>query len=221
MSGQKFKVAVLISGTGSNLKALIEAVSEKRLALEICLVISNRASAAGLDHARQAQIPIAVIDKTGFAGNLAQDREIVRALGQVSPDLVLLAGYMRVLGAGPVNAYRGRMINLHPSLLPRFPGLHTYQRVLEAGDTEHGGSIHFVTTELDGGPVISQVRIPVQSGDTAEALAARLSPREHQLLLATMELFTRRRVKMFPGGVMLDDSPLTRPLLLNSKGLFD
>ena len=221
MNPARLKVAVLISGTGSNLKTLIDAVAGRRLALDICMVISNRAKAPGLNHARRAGIPVTVIDASQFGSNRLQDREITRVLNSTRPDLVLLAGYMRILGAEPVTQFLGRMINLHPSLLPRYPGLHPYQRALEAGDAEHGGSIHFVTTELDGGPVISQVRIPVEMEDDADALAARLAPREHQLLIATMELFTQHRVRMIPGGVMLDGVPLTRPLILNREGSFD
>lgn len=221
MSQPRFKVAVLISGTGSNLKTLIDAATSHRLALDICLVISNKAEALGLSHARLAGIPVKVINSIQFGSGVLQDQEITRVLERAEPDLVLLAGYMRILGAEPVRHYLGRMINLHPSLLPRYPGLHTYQRALDAGDTEHGSSIHFVTTELDGGPVISQVRIPVQADDDAAALATRLAPREHQLLVATMELFTYQRVKMLPGGVMLDEAPLAQPLLLNCEGTFD
>lgn len=220
MSPPRLKVAVLISGTGSNLKTLIEAVARQRLSLDICLVISNKAEAPGLHHARLAGIPVAVINKQ-FGSGALQDHEITRVLDRAEPDLVLLAGYMRILGAEPVTRYLGRMINLHPSLLPRYQGLHTYQRALEAGDTEHGGSIHFVTTELDGGPVISQVRIPVDTDDDAASLAARLAPREHELLVATMELFTHHRVKMVPGGVSLDENPLAQPLLLNCEGTFN
>jgi len=221
MSATRLKVAVLISGTGSNLKTLIDAVHCGRLDINICLVICNKPGAPGLDHARNAGIAIALVTPQQFPTGSQQDREITRLLLNCGAELVVLAGYMRILGTEPVNRFKGRMINLHPSLLPLYPGLDTYRRALESGDNEHGGSIHFVTSELDGGPVISQVRIPVNPGDSPAALAARLSPREHLLLLATVELFTRNRVEMCPGGVMLDQVLLSQPLELNHQGKFD
>jgi phosphoribosylglycinamide formyltransferase-1 len=146
---------------------------------------------------------------------------VTRCLDGKDVELVVLAGYMSILGARLVDRYAGRMINLHPSLLPLYPGLDTYRRALAAGDREHGASIHFVTAELDSGPVISQVRIPVLPGDTTRELAARLGPREHELLRATVELFTERRVELHADAVVLDGQRLTQPLLLNEKNHFD
>lgn len=218
MSHRPLRVAVLISGTGSNLKTLIDAAHSGRLNIEISQVISNRSEAPGLDHARDAGIETRVI---AASDRSAQDRAIARCLDGKKVELVVLAGYMSILGTGLVARYAGRMINLHPSLLPLYPGLDTYRRVLAAGDREHGASIHFVTAELDSGPVISQVRIPVLRGDTDRELAARLAPREHDLLRATVELFTERRVEMHSTAVVLDGQRLTRPLLLNEQNHFD
>jgi phosphoribosylglycinamide formyltransferase-1 len=217
----RLRTAVLISGTGSNLATLIRAVVEQRLDIDICQVVSNRADAGGLQHAHSANIPVSVLPVAAAGGRSQQEQQVGDCLEQCGAELIILAGYMLILGAGLVNRFRGRMINLHPSLLPLYPGLNTYQRVLRSGDSEHGASIHFVTPELDGGPVISQVRVPVLPGDTPGELAARLGPNEHRLVLATVELFARRRVKMRSGRVYLDDDPLDMPLLLNEDNAFD
>lgn len=214
---RRLRVAVLISGTGSNLKALIDAVADGRLAIDIVQVVSNRAEAGGLEHARRAGVPVRVIDRID-AGEIGEDAAVAACLQAAAPDLVLLSGYMRIVGAPLIQAFGGCMINQHPSLLPRFKGLDTYRRVLEAGDAEHGASIHFVTAELDGGPVIAQVRVPVVAGDTPASLAARLGPQEHRLLLAVMELFSDRRVEMRDGTACLDDRALASPLLLHEDG---
>jgi phosphoribosylglycinamide formyltransferase-1 len=218
MSHRPLRVAVLISGTGSNLKTLIDAARSGRLNIEISQVISSRSEAPGLRHARDAGIETAMIAASDRSG---QDRAVTRCLDGKDVELVVLAGYMSILGARLVDRYAGRMINLHPSLLPLYPGLDTYRRALAAGDREHGASIHFVTAELDSGPVISQVRIPVLPGDTTRELAARLGPREHELLRATVELFTERRVELHADAVVLDGQRLTQPLLLNEKNHFD
>lgn len=218
MSHRPLRVAVLISGTGSNLKTLIDGARSGRLNIELSQVISNRSEAPGLRHARDAGIETEVIAASDRAG---QDRAIARRLDGQDVELLVLAGYMRILGARLVARYAGRMINLHPSLLPLYPGLDTYRRALAAGDREHGASIHLVTAELDSGPVISQVRIPVLPGDTARELAARLGPREHELLRATVELFTERRVELHAGAVVLDGQRLIQPLLLNEHNRFD
>jgi phosphoribosylglycinamide formyltransferase-1 len=218
MNQPALAVAVLISGTGSNLKALIDAKASGRLTIDITLVISNRAEAPGLDHARAGNIPFAVVD-SGTAAQ--QDREIISRLSDSGAELVILAGYMRIVGSELVEAFGKCMINLHPSLLPLYPGLDTYQQVLNAGDREHGGSIHFVTAELDAGPLIAQVRIPVLPEDSPSELAARLAPEEHRLLLATVELFTMRRVINDAGRVLLDGQPLPKPLNLNPLDNFD
>lgn len=209
------RIAVLISGTGSNLKALIDARAAGRLEIDIARVISNKPEAPGLEHARRAGIPCNVFPSASAASREALDGQISDCLEAVRPDLIVLAGYMRILGAGLVKRFTGKIINLHPSLLPKYPGLDTYRRALEAGDETHGSSMHFVTEGLDDGPLIAQVRIPVAADDSPASLAARLGPEEHRLIVATVELFTRHVVEQGPNGVLLDGTPLRQPLLLN------
>jgi len=207
----RLAIAVLISGTGSNLKALIEAMQSGRLNIDIVRVVSNRAEAKGLDYARAAGIPVSVFGGKGEALDVA----IGDCLEATAPDLVVLAGYMRILGPGLVRRFQGRIINLHPSLLPRYPGLDTYRRALDAGDREHGSSMHFVTEGLDDGPLIAQAHIPIRPDDNPASLAHRLGPVEHRLIVATVELFTRHRVEMGPGCTKLDGQAMKRPLKLN------
>jgi phosphoribosylglycinamide formyltransferase-1 len=213
---RSLRLATLLSGTGSNFAVLLEAQKAGRLPVEFVHVISNRAEAQGLARARQEQIAVSVIDRHS-AGAAGQDAAIEALLASLEPDLILLTGYMRILGPGPVNAFRGRMINQHPSLLPRHKGLHTYRKALEAGDSEHGASIHFVTPELDDGPVIAQVRVPVKAGDDEATLADRLRPREHALLLAVIQYFADQRLDMHDGLARLDGETLTEPLQLDAE----
>jgi phosphoribosylglycinamide formyltransferase-1 len=217
---ERLRLAVLISGSGSNLKFLVDAVSQGQLPLEIVQVISNRADAGGLEHARQAGISHTVINRAmAAAGSCNEDQLIAQCLREAQPDLVLLSGYMRIVGAQLVDEFAGQMVNQHPSLLPLYKGLNTYARVLEAGDREHGASIHFVSAELDGGPLIAQVKIPVQAGDTPQTLAARLAPQEHRLLLAVMQAFCQRQLSLQGSTVTYLGAPLSRPLLLGDKTL--
>jgi phosphoribosylglycinamide formyltransferase-1 len=210
------KVCVLISGSGSNLQALIDARDEKRIDIDIVSVISNRADARGLERANKAGIPTSILDHRGFADRNEFDRALALLIGSGNPQLVILAGFMRIIGPGVLDPFNGRIINLHPSLLPLYRGTDTYQRALDAGDREHGASIHFVTGELDGGPVISQVRIPILAGDDKHKLAARLAPMEHRLLVSTIEFFTQHRVESENAEVFVDESRLSRPLLLQA-----
>ena len=212
------KAAVLISGTGSNLKALIDAVATKGLKLDIVRVVSNRADAPGLDHATTAAIPVSVISHADFPDRQAHDAAVAEALQASQAELVILAGYMRILSEEFTNQYSGRMINLHPSLLPLYKGLDTYNRVLLSGDNETGASIHFVTAGLDSGPVISQVKIPVLPTDDASSLQSRLGPLEHSLLTATVELFCNREVAYRHGAVLYREETLKLPLLLDRHG---
>ena len=221
MNQPDLRAAVLISGTGSNLKALITAVEEQGLALNIVRVVSNRSAAPGIAHAKTAGIPVSVISHKDFPDRQAHDAAVMDVLQPDDVELIVLAGYMRILGEEFTNRYEGRMINLHPALLPLYKGLDTYNRVLQAGDTETGGSIHFVTAGLDSGPVISQVRIPVLPGDDAESLAARLHPEEHRLVVATVELFCQRKVHYEQGEVYYLGHAIKEPLLLRHDGAFD
>jgi phosphoribosylglycinamide formyltransferase-1 len=220
MKHENLRAGVLISGTGSNLKALISAVENNGLELNIVRVVSNRADAPGLGHAKNAGIPISVISHTDYPDRQAHDAAVMEALQQDQAELVILAGYMRILGEDFTHQYSGRMINLHPALLPLYKGLDTYNRVLQAGDEETGASIHFVTAGLDSGPVISQIKIPVLPDDDAASLAARLGPLEHKLVVATVELFCKRKVHYQQGAVFHQGQDIEQPLQLRHDGTF-
>jgi phosphoribosylglycinamide formyltransferase-1 len=168
------RLVVLISGRGRNLQAIIEAIQCGELQAEIALVLSNKSDAAGLDYAHAAGVASCVIRHADFPTREAFDAEMIAAITPLQPDLVVLAGFMRILSNGFVRAFAGKLINIHPSLLPRYPGLDTHARAIEAGDAEHGASVHWVTEELDGGPVILQGRMPMRIDESAEQLAARL-----------------------------------------------
>ncbi len=220
MSPHSLKATVLISGTGSNLKALIDAVESGRLDLDIVRVISNRAEAPGIQHAHKAGIPVSVISHKDYPDRESHDAAVAQFLERDRPGLIVLAGYMRILSEGFASRYSDRMINLHPSLLPRHKGLDTYNRALEAGDTETGASIHFVTAGLDSGPVISQIKIPISDGDNAESLKARLGPLEHKLVVATVKLFSQGKIVVEGGTVFFEGHALEKPLLLEIDGRF-
>jgi phosphoribosylglycinamide formyltransferase-1 len=210
----KFKATVLISGNGSNLQALIDARDQGRLGIDLANVISNKADARGLDRAARANIPSTILDHRDFPDRNEFDRALAVVTSAAKPDLVILAGFMRIIGTGMLDHFAGRIINLHPSLLPLYRGTDTYQRALDAGDREHGASIHFVTEELDGGPVISQVRIPVLATDDKDSLAARLAPMEHRLFVSTIELFTRHGVECRDNSIFVDGTKQDKVLLL-------
>ena len=204
----KAKIAVLISGSGSNLQAIINACQSGELDAEICLVLSNKADAYGLLRAHQAGIETLVIDHRNFAGRESFDRELIRQLDQYQPDILVLAGFMRILSTTFVEHYLGRLINIHPSLLPRYPGLHTHQRVIDAGDAEHGASVHFVIPELDAGPVIIQGKLQTRTGETADELAARVLKLEHRIYPKAVEWLTTGRAQYRDGKAWLDGEPL-------------
>ncbi|WHU44201.1 phosphoribosylglycinamide formyltransferase, partial [Pseudomonas fulva] len=168
MPSKPCNVVVLLSGSGSNLQALIDSSAIPDSAVRIGAVISNRADAYGLQRAAAAGIETAVLDHTEFEGREAFDAALVACIDGFAPDLVVLAGFMRILSGGFVRHYQGRLLNIHPSLLPRYKGLHTHRRALEAGDAEHGCSVHFVTEELDGGPLVVQAVVPVAPDDTVQ-----------------------------------------------------
>ncbi|KFD20042.1 MULTISPECIES: phosphoribosylglycinamide formyltransferase [Tatumella] len=202
------KLVILISGTGSNLQAIIHACRSGLLAAEISAVVSNKASAGGLDYARQAGIPALSLDPSAFADRQQFDRQMMAEIDNFHPDLVVLAGYMRILSPEFVARYAGRMINVHPSLLPAYPGLHTHRQVLENGDSEHGSSVHFVTEELDGGPVILQSRIPVSGDETEQQLQARVKAEEHTLYPRVIRWFLEGRLALRDNQAWLDNTPL-------------
>ncbi|NID17029.1 phosphoribosylglycinamide formyltransferase [Luteibacter yeojuensis] len=207
------RVAALASGRGSNLAALIAARDAGRLPVEFTLVGSDKKQAGALAIAEAAGIPTVALSPKDYATRAAFDAALFDRVADSGADLLVLAGYMRIVDAAVVAAWAGRAINVHPSLLPKYRGLHTHRRCLEAGDTEHGASVHFVTAELDGGPVIAQARIPVHPGDSEDDLAGQLLVEEHKLLPAAVGAIASGRLR-WQGGPMFDGRPLTHPLTL-------
>lgn len=211
-----YRIAVLVSGRGSNLQALIDAVADGALPLDIAGVFSDRPEAPALRRAQEAGIATTALRPREFANRLEHDAALFARIDAVQPDLIVCAGYMRLISEATVEAHRGRMINIHPSLLPAFKGLRTHEQALAAGAPVHGASVHYVTPELDGGPVIAQARVPVLPGDDATALGARVLAREHGLLVATLGLLAAGRVALGAAGVELDAKPLAAPLQLDA-----
>lgn len=214
------KAAVLISGGGTNLKALIDAIGSGVLDMQLVAVISNRENAPGINYATAAALPVSVINESAFDERDDHDAAVADVLRQARPQLIVLAGYMRILGEKFTHQFHGRLINLHPSLLPAHKGLDTYNRVLQAGDHEFGASIHFVNAGLDAGPVITQVRLPVLPDDDEPSLKARLAPLEHKLLVATAALFCKHEVGLENHRVMYQNRFLARALQLHDDGTF-
>lgn len=208
------KIVVLASGSGTNLQALIEATRERDFPGEIIAVGCNRPGAFALERAAQANIPTFVIDHTKSDSREAFDASLMAELHRHNPDVIVLAGFMRILTPDFVRAFRGRMLNIHPSLLPAYTGLNTHKRVLEAGDKVHGVSIHFVTEELDGGPVIAQSEIRVNEDDTPESLAERIQQQEHLLYPIVLRWFCVGRIQLAANGVHFDGSLLPNPMRL-------
>jgi len=203
-STPKAKVVVLISGSGSNLQALIDGQRTGELPIEICAVISNRPGVLGLERASKAGIPALLINHIDFDSRETFDQALVEAIDAHQPDLVVLAGFMRILTPGFTHHYLGRMLNIHPSLLPKYQGLHTHQRAIDAGDKEHGVTVHFVTAELDGGPAAIQAKVPVAPGDDANALAKRVQAQEHVIYPLAVKWFAQGRLTMDNGKSLLD-----------------
>lgn len=208
---RRIPIVVLISGNGGNLQAIIDQAA-RGLPVDIRAVISNRPGAYGLERARNAGIPARVVDHSQYRNREEFEQDLTDVIDEYAPELVVMAGFMRILGPAFIARYRGRMLNIHPSLLPSYRGLDTHRRVLEAGDTTHGVSVHFVTDELDGGPVICQTEVPVLPGDTPESLAARVREAEHRLYPAVLRGFAEGRVRMADNQVTLDGRKLTGPV---------
>ncbi len=199
----RLKVGVLISGRGSNLKSLLDACAAPGFPAEVVTVIANRPDAGGLGHARAAGVAAQVIDHKTFDGKAAFEAAVTGALEKAGVELLCLAGFMRVVSAGFVQHWQGRMINIHPSLLPLFPGLDTHARDLAAGVKLHGCSVHYVTEEVDGGPIIGQAAVPVLPGDDADSLAARVLQAEHRLYPACLRLVAEGRVSLDGGKAQI------------------
>lgn len=204
----KKRVVVLISGSGSNLQSFINASADGSLNASIVAVISNRAGVKGLERAADAGIPNITLDHNSFESRAEFDQALGDVIESFSPDLIILAGFMRILTPQFVNRYLGQLMNIHPSLLPKYPGLNTHQRAIDAGDSEAGATVHFVTPELDGGPAIVQAQVPVLENDTADALASRVLEHEHQMYPLAAEWFCQDRLKLIDEGVLFDNELL-------------
>lgn len=211
----KAPVVVLISGSGSNLQALIDAHGDDYPA-RVVAVISNVDGVRGLERARQADIPTHVIDHRDYPDRDSFDQAVMQVIDSYQPGLVLLAGFMRILTDGFVEHYAGRLLNIHPSLLPRYKGLHTHQQALDNGDTHHGATVHYVTAELDGGPLILQARVAVMPDDDADSLAARVLSKEHIIYPTVVDWAASGRLRMHGGLAELDGDPLQHPVLLEN-----
>lgn len=205
---EKPRIVILISGSGSNMVAIAEAVKSGDIDADIAAVIGNRPEAAGLQKARDRDLETVLLDHTGFSSREAFDQALMEKIDAYRPDLVILAGFMRILTPDFVIHYHGRMLNIHPSLLPKYQGLNTHQRALTAGDSEHGVTVHFVTEELDGGPNVIQAVVPVHDGDDAAALQKRVQTQEHIIYPIAVKWFVSGRLRMSAGHALLDGRQL-------------
>lgn len=204
-------IVVLISGNGSNLQAIIDSVQNGAINGRVSAVISNKPNVYGLERAEKASIPAVAVDHTQFASRSDFEQALIQTIDQYQPDLVVLAGFMRILSSEFVQHYLGTMLNIHPSLLPKYPGLDTHKRVLENGDKEHGTSVHFVTAELDGGPIIAQRSIHVTADDTEQTLQQKIQQQEHKLYPEVVGWFCSGRLQFKDGQAWLDQRAITSP----------
>ena len=207
------RTVILISGSGTNLQSFIDKVAAGELDLELCLVFSNRPDAFGLERAKQAGIPTACIEHGDFADRESFDRAVAAVIDEYEPELIVLAGFMRILSPWFVRHYEGRVLNIHPALLPKYPGLNTHQRALDAGDEWHGSTVHFVTEELDGGPRVLAGRLRVNPTETAEELQHRVQAIEHQIYPEAAELVGSGRVSFSGGDALIDGKIAPTPIV--------
>ena len=214
MSTAPVRVAVLISGEGTNLQALIDASRSRTVAGRVVVVVSNRGAVRGLERAKAAGIPALHLPAQPGVPRAAYDEALAAALEPYAPDLIVLAGFMRILSPEFVARFRGRVLNIHPSLLPKYPGLETHRQVLDNGDLEHGATVHFVTAELDAGPAVIQYRIPVRAGETLESLVARVHAGEHIILPRAVDWYASGRLRLQDEAVMLDGKRLGEPVVV-------
>ena len=201
-------IVVLISGSGTNLQAIIDACKEGRINASISAVISNKADAYGLERAQQAAINTVFINPKDYADRESYDLALADEIEQQQADLIVMAGFMRILSPAFVERFKGKMLNIHPSLLPKYQGLNTHQRAIDANDDEHGCSVHFVTAELDGGPVVLQAKVPIFEEDSAEELAARVQAQEHAIYPLVVSWFIEQRLEMKADRAWLDGQML-------------
>lgn len=201
-------IVVLLSGSGSNLQAFIDAINAGKLDAKISTVISNKADAYGLQRAQLAGVPTAVLSHKDFSDRESFDNALIDLIDPHKPDLIILAGFMRILTPGFVKHYQGRLLNIHPSLLPKYPGLHTHQRAIDDGESHGGATVHFVTEELDGGPAILQVAVPIKPNDDASSLAARVLTYEHRIYPQAAQWFAEGRLELSNNQCYLDNQLL-------------
>ncbi len=207
--------AILISGSGTNLQSFIDKTGTGELDLDIAVVLSNKLGVAGLDRARKARIPIECVEHGEYLDRESFDAAVNDTLDRYSPDLIILAGFMRILTHVFIDHFAGMIFNIHPSLLPKYPGLDTHQRAIDAGDQWAGSTVHFATEELDGGPPVIQGRVPIERDDTAQSLAARVLKVEHQIYPKAAALFVAGRLEYWDGTAWLDGQRLEEPIAFN------
>jgi phosphoribosylglycinamide formyltransferase-1 len=212
---RKLRVAVLISGSGTNLQAIIDAIATDNLPAELIAVLSDRPEAFGLQRAAAAGIRTIALNYKDFARREDYDQKLASELAALQPDLIVLAGYMRILPDATVNTYAGRMLNVHPSLLPAYPGLHTFARALAAGERHHGATVHFVIPELDAGPAIIQYRVSVRPDDTEATLRSRVQAGEYRIYPQAIRWIAEGRVDLQSNKVLLDGKPLPGPIIVD------
>jgi phosphoribosylglycinamide formyltransferase-1 len=208
----RLPIAILISGRGSNMRVIAERAAAGTLPVDVRAVVSDQPVAEGLQTAAALNIATRVLQPREFADRLSYDRALVQLLEQYQPQLIVLAGFMRILTPHFIGAFANRILNVHPSLLPKYRGLHTHRRALEAGEELHGVSVHFVTEELDGGPVVLQAEVPVLSGDSEKTLSARVQQAEHRIYPQAIDWFARGRLLLKDGRAWLDGKPLDSPV---------
>ena len=212
VQAKRKSAAILISGSGTNLQSFIDKTGAGELDLDIAVVLSNKHGVAGLDRARKARIPVECVEHGGYPDRESFDAALNETLDRYSPDLIILAGFMRILTPVFIDHFAGKIFNIHPSLLPQYPGLDTHQRAIDAGDQWAGSTVHFVTEELDGGPLVIQGRVPVARDDTARSLAARVLKVEHQIYPEAAALFAAGRLEHRDGTAWLDGQRLEKPI---------
>ncbi|MFU2080301.1 phosphoribosylglycinamide formyltransferase [Avibacterium endocarditidis] len=202
------KIVVLISGEGQTLQSIIDACKAGDIPAQICAVIANKANAYGLQRAKMAEIPTALFERKDYADNLAMDQAIGDYIAELGADLIVLAGYMKILTAEFTQRFTGKILNIHPSLLPKYPGLHTYQRALEAGDQEHGTTVHFVNEEVDGGAIVLQAKVPIFPDDEISDIEQRVKYQEQQIYPLVINWFVTERLRLKEGKAYLDQCAL-------------
>ncbi|CAJ0992210.1 phosphoribosylglycinamide formyltransferase [Pantoea sp. Nvir] len=202
------KMVILISGNGSNLQSILEACESRRIKGSVSAVFSNKANAYGLSRARAAGVPTHVLSVSDFSDRESFDLQLIKMIEAYTPDLVVLAGYMLILSSAFVSHYQDRLLNIHPSLLPKYPGLHTHRQALKNGDTEHGTSVHFVTNKLDEGPIVFQAKVPIFPSDDEKAIAVRVKHQEHAIYPLVLSWFIEGRLTMREGKAWLDNKLL-------------